>query len=77
MKLDSKLKMKKLLLIGLCIFLTSCSGDDTYAEISGNYTGFFERGERTGEVSLSFNDGIYTGATELQNSRRFAKETTL
>lgn len=26
---------------------------------------FFESGERTGEVSLSFNDGIYTGATKF------------
>lgn len=57
--------MKKLFLIGLCIFFSSCSDDDTYSDINGNYTGFFERGERTGEVSLSFNDGIYTGATEF------------
>ncbi len=38
---------------------------------------FFESGERTGEVSLSFNDGIYTGATKFANFRRLVKETTL
>ncbi|MCL6218306.1 hypothetical protein [Zunongwangia pacifica] len=50
--------MKKLLLISLCIFFASCSDNDTYTEINGNFTGFFERGDRTAKVSLNFNDGI-------------------
>ena len=58
--------IKNLFLVVLFMVFTSCSDKETYSEIDGNYTGFFEREGRKSEVSLNFNEGDYSGDAEFE-----------
>jgi hypothetical protein len=61
------MKPKILILIGLIFVILSCNNDDEnpQTEINGEYVGIFERGGNNSNVELTFNNGNWTGESEI------------
>ncbi|WMI65454.1 hypothetical protein RBH94_15485 [Aestuariibaculum sp. YM273] len=61
------MKSKNLILIGLMFVILSCNNDDEsqQAEINGEYVGIFERGDNNSNVELTFNNGNWSGESEV------------
>ncbi len=61
------MKSKVLLIIGLIFVILSCNKDDenSQTEINGEYVGFFERGGNNSSVKLTFNNGSWSGESEI------------
>lgn len=60
------MKLKILFLIGIVFITFACNSDDENSrpEINGEYTGVFERNEKTSNVVLNLNNGIYSGESK-------------
>tara|TARA_R110002124_G_scaffold214111_3_gene380152 strand:- start:66 stop:443 length:378 start_codon:yes stop_codon:yes gene_type:complete len=61
------MKPKVLILIGLIFVILSCNNDDEnpQTEINGEYVGIFERGGNNSSVELTFNNGNWSGESEI------------
>ncbi|SIQ73233.1 hypothetical protein [Maribacter ulvicola] len=61
------MKLKLLFLIGLLLVILSCNTNDENpkTEINGKYIGIFERNGKNSNVELTFNDGNWTGESEI------------
>ncbi|TWO29786.1 hypothetical protein E1J38_014870 [Seonamhaeicola sediminis] len=61
------MKPKVLILIGLIFVILSCNNDDEIpqTEINGEYVGIFERGGNNSNVELTFNNGNWSGESEI------------
>ena len=62
------MKSKILILIGILITTFACNNDDDNSQqyINGEYIGMFERNGNTSNVELTFNDGTFTGESEME-----------
>lgn len=61
------MKPNILILFGLIFVILSCNNDDenSQTEINGEYVGIFERGENNSNVELTFNNGNWSGESEV------------
>ncbi|MEP5602974.1 MAG: hypothetical protein ABJL44_18325 [Algibacter sp.] len=61
------MKPKILILIGIIFISFACNSDDqnSQTEINGEYIGFFVRGGNNSNVELTFNNGNWTGESEI------------
>ena len=61
------MKTKIFFLLTLVITIFGCNKDDEHIEtsIDGNYIGIFDRSGNTSNVELTFNNGTWTGESEI------------
>ncbi len=61
------IKQNFLILVGLLFIILSCNTDDenSQPEINGEYVGVFERDGNNSNVELTFNNGNWTGESEI------------
>ena len=61
------MKPEILILIGIIFISFACNSDDqnSQTEINGGYVGIFERGGNNSNVALTFNNGNWTGESEI------------
>lgn len=62
------MKAKILIFLGLLIIIVSCNNDDDNipSNINGDYVGVFERNGNTSKVELTFNNGTFSGQSEIE-----------
>ena len=61
------MKPKILILIGIIFIIFACNNDDEnpQTEINGEYVGIFERDGRSSNVEFTFNNGTWTGESQI------------
>ena len=62
------MKPKILFFFSLLTVVSGCENDDDKIQtsINGTYSGIFERNENTSNVELIFNDGTFSGQSEIE-----------
>lgn len=62
-----KIKFGILILLGIFLIISCNNNDDEnpQTEINGEYVGIFERGENNSIVELTFNNGNWSGESEI------------